>query len=94
MCHTLTVPSAEPEARYVDVGSATQMCTGASCARPTTRMGGMRFLFLGMFLESVVVVVFGGCSVLGGSSYIRKDKDEVNTRRCDEDGVMQSEFIG
>ena len=54
----------------------------------------MRFLFLGMFLESVVVVVFGGCSVLGGSSYIRKDKDEVNTRRCDEDGVMQSEFIG
>jgi len=92
MCHTLTVPSAEPEARYVDVGSATQMCTGASCARLTTRMGGMRFLFLVMFLVSVVV--FRGCSVLGGSSYIRKDRDEVNTRRCEEDGVMQSEFMG
>lgn len=32
--------------------------------------------------------------MLEGSSYIRRDSDEVNTRRCEEDGVMQSEFMG
>ena len=61
------------------MGSTTQVWTGASCARPTTRIGCTR-------CPSDVVVF--------GSSYIRKESEDVKTIKCEDEGVMHSECIG
>jgi hypothetical protein len=79
MSHTLTTPSADPEAKYDEVGSALQTWTGASWARATTRMGW---------------IIFPEVPDDVGISYIRRDREDVNTSRCADDDGTHRDVIG
>lgn len=84
MSQTLTTPSADPDARYVDVGSTLHTWTGASWVFGITRSGWTTFLASGL-----------GWSGWGvGSVKIRRASDPEKTRRYFEQGDTARELIG